>query len=133
MDVWHSQPQPNKTTNMMGTQDHHGTCDSFINSVIQGCYICVLLWERISPDAKKALPTLCSDHVLSIFRYHVELSDESRSRYVLVYINPAHDSALRPPGTDAIRVSLMSLPTDSASRSFLSVVLCSYANELLLI
>lgn len=118
---------------MMGTEDHHRTGESFINSVIQGCYICVLLWERISPDAKKALPTLCSGHELSIFKYRMELGDESRSRYVQVYMNPAHDSALRPPGTDAIRVSLMSLPTDGVSRSSLSVVLCSYANELSLI
>ena len=104
--------------------DHHPTYDSFIDSVIKGCYICVLLWERIPQDAKKALPTLCSEHVLSKCDYFIHQDAESQLKSVHVYTNSAHDLALRPLGTGAIMVSLNSLPVNGTSKSCSSVVLC---------
>jgi hypothetical protein len=104
--------------------DHHPTYDSFINAVVKGCYICVLLWERIPQDAKRALPTLCSDYVLLKCNFWMQQYDKSQLKLVEVYTNSAHDFALRPPGTNAITVSLNSSPTNGASRSCSSVVLC---------
>ena len=62
--------------------DHHPTYDSFINAVVKGCYICVLLWERIPPDAKRALPTLCSDYVLLKCNYFMQQNDKSQVKLV---------------------------------------------------
>jgi hypothetical protein len=108
----------------VGTVDHHPTYDSFINAVVKGCYICVLLWERIPPDAKRALPTLCSDYVLLKCNYFMQQNEKSQVKLVDVYTNSAHDFALCPPGTNAIMVSLEGLPTNGASRSCSIVVLC---------
>jgi hypothetical protein len=104
--------------------DHHLTYDSFINAVVKGCYICVLLWERIPQDAKRALPTLCSDYVLLKCNIFMRQYDNSQLKVVEVYTNSAHDFALCPPGTNVVVGSFNSSPTNGASRSCSSVVLC---------
>jgi len=112
-DRWYKKNEPTRIIGCHVTEVHHPTYDGFINSVIQGCYICVFLWERIPQDARISLPTLCSDRVLSRLEYHIHYSDESRLRRIKVY-------TLR---MDATVVLFNSLPTNSASRSCLSVVL----------
>ena len=104
--------------------DHHPTYDSFINAVLKGCYICVLLWERIPQDAKSALPKLRSDCALLRCKYFMQQDDKSQLKIVEVYTSPAHDLTLRPSGTDAILVSLEGLSTNGALRSRSGVVLC---------
>jgi hypothetical protein len=81
----------------------------------------VVLYERIPQDAKKALSTLCSDYVLSECFYFMQQNDKSQLKLIRVYINSAYDFALFPPGTNAIMVSLDSLPTNGASTSYSSV------------
>jgi hypothetical protein len=112
-----------------GTADHHPTYDSFINAVAKGCYVCVLLWERIPQDAKKALPTLCSDYALLGCKYFMQQNDKSQLRFVEVYTSPAHDFALGLTGTNSILVSLHGLPTNGALRSRSSVVLRNMLKE----
>jgi hypothetical protein len=105
-------------------EDHHPTYHSLINAVLEGCYICVLLWERLPQDAKRALPTFSSDYTLLKCEYFMEQNQNSQLRRVKVYTNPTLGSVLFPPGINNTTVLLEGLPTNGASSSSLSVVLC---------
>lgn len=90
--------------------DHHPTYDSFINAVLKGCYICVLLWERIPQDAKSALPKLRSDCALLRCKYFMQQDDKSPRR--LRPLNPLNFDR-------KARISLLGLPGISSRVSFL--------------